>query len=82
MVEDKFKKNSDARIKANAKYDAQWVKLYGIKFNRKYEADVIDVLDNVPNKRQYLRDLIRADIAKRGDKIFEEEDSKAESEED
>ncbi len=62
---EKEKKNSDARIKANAKYDAQWVKLYGIKFNRKYEADVIEKLDSVENKRQYLCSLIRADIAKK-----------------
>lgn len=61
---EKEKKNSDARIRANAKYDAQWVKLYGIKFNRKYEPDVIEKLDSVENKRQYLCDLIRADIAK------------------
>lgn len=61
---EKEKKNSDARIKANAKYDAQWVKLYGIKFNRKYEADVIEKLDSVENKRQYLCSLIRADMDK------------------
>ena len=47
-----------------AKYDAANVKHYGLKLNKKTDADIIEWLDSQENKQSYLKELIRADIAK------------------
>lgn len=58
------RKNTEARIRANAKYDAANTVMYGLKANRKTDADIIAKMDSVPNKQEYLKQLIRADIDK------------------
>ena len=63
-MEKKTRKNSDARIRANAKYDASHTTRYSLKLNNDYDADAVEKLKSVPNVQRYLKDLIKADIAK------------------
>lgn len=57
-------KNTEARIRANAKYNANHVKMINLHFNVGTDADIIAKLDSVENKTGYIKDLIRADIEK------------------
>lgn len=62
---------TEARLKANAKYDAENTKRYGIKLNLTTDADIITMLDVYASaeeggKQGYIKDLIRKDIAERG----------------
>lgn len=56
---------SEAHKRATAKYDAEHVRRYGIKLNLKTDADIIKKLDTVESMQGYIKDLIRADIAKK-----------------
>ena len=47
---------------AQRKYDAANCKFYTMKFNRKTDADVIEKLDTVPSRQDYIRQLIRKDL--------------------
>ena len=55
---------SDAQKKAVLKYDANNTKKILFKFNLKTDADILQKLDSVDNKQGYIKELIRADIAK------------------
>ena len=44
------------------RYDAENCRFFHLKFNRKTDADVIDRLDSVPSKQNYIRQLIRKDL--------------------
>ena len=57
---------TDARLRANAKYDAKATKKIVLKLNKYTDADILKRLDNVPNKQGYIKALIRDDIAKGG----------------
>lgn len=58
------RKTSDAQRKAVAKYDAENTKMFTFKMNKKTDADIITKLASVPNMQSYIKELIRADIAK------------------
>lgn len=45
-------------------YDRASARTYSLKFNRKTDADLIAMLDRQDNVQRYIKDLIRADIAK------------------
>lgn len=47
---------------AQRKYDAANCKFYHLKFNRKTDADVIEKLDSVPSRQDYIRQLIRKNL--------------------
>lgn len=47
---------------AQRKYDAANCKFYHLKFNRKTDADVIEKLDSVPSRQDYIRQLILKDL--------------------
>ena len=51
-----------ATIKAVAKYDRVNTIRFGIKLNRKTDADIIARLGEVGNKQGYIKRLIRNDI--------------------
>lgn len=51
------------RAEISARYDAKNSKTYSFKFNRKYDSDIIDRLDQQEKKQQYIKNLIRDDIA-------------------
>ena len=60
-------KNSAARIKSNAKYDAANTVQVHLKLNKKTDKDVIDKLDTVPSKQTYLKNLVREDLKRQGE---------------
>ena len=47
---------------AQYKYEQANQKKVTFKFHLKYDADILEKLNSVPNKLQYLKNLIRADI--------------------
>lgn len=53
-----------ARRKANDKWDAANTRKIMFKFMRERDADILEQLDKQPNKIDYLRRLIREDIAR------------------
>lgn len=55
---------SAAAKKANAKWMKNNLKQFKFGFNKNNDQDIIDWLETRPNKIQYIKDLIRADIAK------------------
>lgn len=55
---------SDARKRANAKYDKWHTKGIYLKLNLKTDKDIIEQLERVDNKQGYIKDLIRFDISK------------------
>lgn len=55
---------TEAQIKAQKKYDAENTRQVHLKLNRRTDSDVLERLDNVPSKQGYIKDLIRADLAK------------------
>lgn len=55
---------SAAHTRASIKYDAANTRQIKFKFNLKTDADILQKLDSVDNKQGYIKDLIRADIAK------------------
>jgi len=56
---------SDARRRANERYDETHTRQIKLKLNLKTDADVLDALDASGNIQGYIKDLIRADIARR-----------------
>jgi len=59
-----MKKNSDARIRANAKYNKENTKYVVLHLNINTDKDILDHLDCKENKTGYIKDLIRDDITK------------------
>ncbi|WP_298625738.1 hypothetical protein [uncultured Senegalimassilia sp.] len=56
---------TEAQIKAQARYDAENTRQVHLKLNRNTDKDVLDKLDEVPSKQGYIKELIRADLAKK-----------------
>ena len=60
------KTEEQKRKEETAKYRNRWqkekTKLYGIRFSVTKEADIIAKLDAEKSKKNYIADLIRADI--------------------
>ena len=52
---------SEAKKKANAKYDAAHTKQITLKLNTTTDADILARLDAVGNKQGYIKELIRKD---------------------
>ena len=46
----------------NSDYDKAMTRPFKFKFNIKTDADIITVMDLLPNKQKYIKELIRADI--------------------
>ncbi len=57
-------KNSEARIRANAKYDKSNTQRFAIKLNKNTDKEIIDKLNSVDNKQGYIKKLIMDDITK------------------
>ena len=58
------KKQISAQSKASMKYSYEYQKQIKFNLNQKYDQDIIEYLENLPNKQGYIKELIRADIAK------------------
>lgn len=54
-----IKNTSEARRKANAKYDKKTAKGLYLKLNAGTDADIIELLDNVDNKQGLIKELLR-----------------------
>ena len=46
------------------RFDKESTKLYRVRLNIRTDADVIEMLDSQESKQGYIKQLIRADIAK------------------
>lgn len=57
------RKNSEARIRANSKYNKAHTVGYSFRLNTKTDEDLISRLEAVPNIAGYIKKLIREDIA-------------------
>ena len=57
---------SEAQNRAQAKYDKAHTVQFKVKFNKETDADVIKHLQAQPNKQNYIRQLIIADMEKSG----------------
>lgn len=53
---------SEARTRAQKKYDAANTRGFYLKLNLKTDADIIEKLDDVVSKQGYVKELIRKDI--------------------
>ena len=62
--EGKHISTSEARKKANKKYDAKTYKRYQLVI-RKSEQQVINTLDSLQSKSRYITELIKADISRK-----------------
>lgn len=61
--------NKKARAKYNAEYTKEMRKSYMIVCNNKTDISIIDKLNSVSNKNDYIRQLILADIRNNDKKI-------------
>ena len=52
-----------SKRKASAKYDAENTKMVSVKLNRNTDRDILEQIARVNNVSQYLKSLIRKDIA-------------------
>lgn len=69
MAEEKsWKKyyNPEVANRATSKYQKEKMRTIGVKFHLKNDADILAKLDDVPNKVNYIRQLIREDILRTG----------------
>ena len=55
---------TEAKARANARYDAAHTVQFKMKLNTKTDADILDKLESVDNKQGYVKGLIREDIEK------------------
>lgn len=53
---------SDAKKKANARYDSTHTRQITLKLNLQTDKDILDRLDEVENKQGYIKQLIREDM--------------------
>lgn len=56
---------SAAHNRATAKYDAENTRFFGLKFNKKTDADIIAFLEGAENKQAAVKEAIRAYISKK-----------------
>lgn len=53
---------SDAKIKANNKFNKANTRMVSLRLNYKTDADIIEKLDSVESKMGYIKSLIRKDL--------------------
>ena len=58
-------KSTESQIRASVKYNKENTVQISLKLNRSTDADLIDSLNRVANKRGYIKELIRRDIAEK-----------------
>ena len=57
-----MRKNSESRLRANAKYDKVNTKRLNVKLNINTDKDILQKLNSIQNKSGYIKMLIRKDI--------------------
>ena len=58
-------KTSEAKMRANNKYEKKHIRQILLKFHKTYDAAIIEKLDSVPSKNNYVRQLILKDLEKK-----------------
>lgn len=53
---------SDAKIKANNKFNKANTRMVSLRLNYKTDSDIIEKLDSVESKMGYIKSLIRKDL--------------------
>lgn len=61
---------STKKSQIQAKYDSKNCKLYSMKLNKQTDKDIITKLSAVPSMQGYIKQLIRKDIKKEGEKTM------------
>ena len=56
---------TEARLRANDKYDKKATRKILLKLNKNNDADILARLEEVPNKQGYIKELIRRDLFQR-----------------
>lgn len=52
--------------KRSQKYRSTHIRQIKFDLSIEYDADILEYLDKLPNRTGYIKDLIRADIARKG----------------
>lgn len=60
------RKRTQAVRNAQNRYDKLATKRVAVKLNIKTDADILAHLETIDNKQGYIKELIRADMARRG----------------
>ena len=55
-------KTSEAKMRANSKYEKKHIRQILLKFHKTHEEEIIEKLDSVPSKNNYIRQLILQDL--------------------
>lgn len=55
-------KASAAHLRASKKYEKANIRQILLKFHKTHEAEIIEKLDSVPSKNNYIRQLILKDL--------------------
>ena len=55
-------KVSAAKLRATKKYEKANIRKILLKFHKTHEAEIIEKLDSVPSKNNYIRQLILQDL--------------------
>lgn len=55
-------KTSEAKMRANSKYEKKHIRQILLKFHKTYDAATIEKLDSVRSKNNYVRQLILQDL--------------------
>lgn len=64
-IDKKTGKTYASTMKATSEWQKKHIRQVKVNFNLDTDSDVLAKLDSVPNRAEYLRGLIRADIAKK-----------------
>lgn len=59
-------KTPDSNLRAITKFTKEKTVSVNLRLNKNTDADIIAKLETVPSKMGYIKELIRADIAKNG----------------
>lgn len=77
MAKKDYHKKTPERMAYMSKYTADWNKAnivtVALKLNKVNDADIIRMLNSVPSRIDYMRTLVRQDMADRGISFSEED---------
>lgn len=65
-MEERKNKTPDYVLRAVSKYKKKATRNITLNFHKEYKKDVLDWLDQQPNKTGYIVDLIREDMKRQG----------------
>lgn len=57
--------STEAAKKASKKYDQNNTKMLSVKLNKNTDQEILEHMEHIQNKQQYIKNLIRSDILRR-----------------